>query len=71
MNEAVDRLEKDMTELKINELVAKHYEDHYLLQAKLNSELDTMKEAQRREYRKWLMEMLEENQTNSSLQTPK
>lgn len=71
MNKAVDRLEKDMTESKINELVAKHYEAHYLLQAKLNSELDTIKEAQRREYRDWLMQMYEENQASSSLQTPK
>lgn len=71
MNQALDRLEKDMTELKINELVAKHYEAHSLLQGKLNSELDTIKEAQRREYREWLMQMLEQNQTNSSLPTPK
>lgn len=71
MNNAVDRLEKDMTETKINELVARHYEAHALLQGKLTSELDTIKEAQRREYREWLMRMLEENQTNSSLPTPK
>lgn len=71
MNQAVDRLEKDMTESKINELVARHYEAHSLLKAKLTSELDTIKEAQRREYREWLMQMLEENQANSSLPTPK
>lgn len=71
MNKAVDRLEKDMTESKINDLVAKHYEAHYFLQAKLSSELDTIKEAQRREYREWLMQMLEENQANSSVQTPR
>nr|XP_023013811.1 protein C12orf4 homolog [Leptinotarsa decemlineata] len=70
MNNAVDRLEKDMTETKINELVARHYEAHALLQGKLTSELDTIKEAQRREYREWLMQMLEDNQTNSSLPTP-
>ncbi|XP_056630066.1 protein C12orf4 [Diorhabda sublineata] len=70
MNNAVDRLDKDMTESKINELVARHYETHSLLQAKLNSELDTLKEAQRREYREWLMQMLEQKQTNSSLPTP-
>lgn len=71
MNRAVDRLEKGMTESKINELVAKHYEAHSLLQGKLTSELDTIKEVQRREYREWLMEMLEQNQTNSSLPTPR
>lgn len=71
MNEAVDRLEQDMTETKINELVAKHYETHSFLQGKLNSEIDTMKEAQRRQYREWIMQMLEQNQANSSLPTPR
>ncbi|CAG9767997.1 unnamed protein product [Ceutorhynchus assimilis] len=70
MNKAVDRLEQDMTETKINELVASHYETHSLLQGKLTSELDTMKEAQRREYREWIMQMVEQNQANSSLPTP-
>lgn len=70
MNKAVDRLEQDMTESKINELVARHYETHALLQGKLTSELDTMKEAQRREYREWIMQMLEQNQADSSLPTP-
>ncbi|ENN76845.1 hypothetical protein D910_11941, partial [Dendroctonus ponderosae] len=70
MNKAVNRLEQDMTESKINELVSRHYETHSLLQGKLSSEIDTMKEAQRREYREWIMEMLEENQANSSLPTP-
>lgn len=71
MNKAVDRLEEDMTEMKINELVARHYEDHSLLIVKLTSEIDTIKEAQRREYREWLMQMLEQNQATSSLPTPK
>jgi hypothetical protein len=70
MNQAVDRLEQDMTESKINELVARHYEAHSLLKVKLTSELDTIKEAQRREYREWLMQMLEQNQATSSLPTP-
>lgn len=71
MNKAVDRLEEDVTESEINELVAKHYEDHSLLIVKLTSEIDTIKEAQRREYREWLMQMLEQNETSSSLPTPK
>ena len=71
MNKAVDRLEQDMTESKINELVARHYEDHSLLKVRLTSELDTIKEAQRREYREWLMQMLEQNQATNSLPTPK
>lgn len=71
MNLAVDRLEQDMTESKINDLVAKHYEAHSLLKVKLTSELDTIKEAQRREYREWIMQMLEQNQATNSLPTPK
>lgn len=71
MNKAVDRLEQDMTESKINELVARHYESHSLLQGQLSSELDTLKEAQRREYRELVMQMLEQNQANSSLPTPR
>lgn len=70
MNKAVDKLEQGMTESKINDLVAKHYEDLTFLQGQLTSELDTLKEAQRREYREWLMQMLEQNQANSSLPTP-
>ncbi|XP_050315121.1 protein C12orf4 homolog [Anthonomus grandis grandis] len=70
MNKALDRLEQDMTESEINDLVARHYETHSFLQGQLTSELDTMKEAQRRKYREWIMQMLEQNQANSSLPTP-
>lgn len=71
MNKAVDRLEEDMTEAEINEIAARHFDDQTLLQVKLTSELETIKEAQRREYREWVMQMLEQNQANSSLPTPK
>lgn len=71
MNKAVDRLEDDMTEAQINKIAARHFEDQTFLQVQLTSELETIKEAQRREYREWLMQMLEQNQTNSSLPTPK
>ncbi|XP_060537153.1 protein C12orf4 homolog isoform X3 [Cylas formicarius] len=71
MNQAVDKLEKGMTESKINDLVAKHYETHSLLQGRLTSELDTIKEAQRREYREWIMQMVEQNQAISSLPAPR
>lgn len=71
MTEAVDRLETDMTEGKINQLVAQHYETQTLLQVQLMSELETIKETQRREYRDWLMQLLEENQANNSLPTPR
>lgn len=70
MNKAVDNLEYGTTEFDINELVAKHYEDHSLLKVKYASELDTLKEAQRREYRDWVMKMLEYNQGNSFPPSP-
>ncbi|KAK9891392.1 hypothetical protein WA026_014633 [Henosepilachna vigintioctopunctata] len=70
MNKAVDDLEHGVTESEINELVAKHYEDHSLLKVRYASELDTLKEAQRREYRDWVMKMLEYNQENSFPQSP-
>ncbi|XP_017775002.1 PREDICTED: protein C12orf4 [Nicrophorus vespilloides] len=70
MNKALEHLEEDMAEMKINQLVSQQFEDQSFLQIQLTSELDTIKEAQRREYREWLMQMLEENQANSSLPTP-
>lgn len=76
MEKAVDKFQKlqklqmEGTELIINELAKKHFEDQTLLHVKLQSELDTLKEAQRREYRDWLMEMLEQNQAEN-LSTPK
>ncbi|XP_022915140.1 ferry endosomal RAB5 effector complex subunit 3 [Onthophagus taurus] len=71
MSAAEKRLEKGVTESDINALIGKHFDDQTLLQAKLHSEIDTLKEAQRREYREWLMQMLEQSQANKSLPTPK
>ncbi|KRT80260.1 hypothetical protein AMK59_8056 [Oryctes borbonicus] len=71
MTEAVDQLEEGVTESDINKLAEKHFEDQTFLQVQLQSEIDTIKEAQKREYREWLMQMLEQNQANNSLPTPK
>lgn len=71
MTDALDRLEKDMTESRINELAVQHFEDQMFLDGQLRSELDTIKIMQRKEYREWLMQMLEQNQTNNSLPTPR
>lgn len=70
MRRAVDNLNITTNEKMINNLVSKHFEDLSFLQGKWSSELDTMKEVQRREYRKWIMQILEDNQTNNSLPTP-
>jgi hypothetical protein len=70
MAQAVDGVHVYSTEQDINQLAAHHFEDQNLLQGKWNSEVDTLKETQRKEYREWLMKMLEEHQTNVTLPTP-
>ena len=76
MERAVNKFQKlrkfhmEGTKLIINELAKTHFDDQTLLHVKLQSELDTLKEAQRREYRDWLMEMFAQNQTEN-LYTPK
>jgi len=70
MAQAVEGVHVYSTERDINQLAAHHFEDQNLLQGKWNSEVDTLKETQRKEYREWLMKMLEEHQTNVTLPTP-
>lgn len=70
MTRAVEGVHVYSTEQDINQLAARHFEDQNLLQGKWNSEVDTLKENQRKEYREWLMKMLEEHQTNVTLPTP-
>lgn len=70
MAQAVEGVHVYSTEHDINQLAAHHFEDQNLLQGKWNSEVDTLKETQRKEYREWLMKMLEEHQTNVTLPTP-
>ncbi|KAB0801496.1 hypothetical protein PPYR_05856 [Photinus pyralis] len=67
MSQAVDQLEVGITELEINEMATRHFEDQSFLRVQLTSELETIKETQRREYREWLMQMLEESQASNSL----
>ncbi|KAK5639219.1 hypothetical protein RI129_011711 [Pyrocoelia pectoralis] len=71
MSKAVDKLEEGITELDINEMAARHFDDQSFLRVQLTSELETIKETQRREYREWLMQMLEESQANNSLSVTK
>jgi hypothetical protein len=70
MARALEGVDVYSTEEDINQLAARHFEDQNLLQGKWNSEVDTLKETQRKEYREWLMKMLEEHQTNVTLPTP-
>ncbi|XP_049783530.1 protein C12orf4 homolog isoform X1 [Schistocerca nitens] len=64
MAQAIEGVPFPNTEHQINEMAASHFEEQNLLQGKWNSEIDTLKEDQRKEYRDWLMKMLEDNQTN-------
>ncbi|XP_066995758.1 FERRY endosomal RAB5 effector complex subunit 3 isoform X2 [Anabrus simplex] len=70
MSRAVEGVPVYNSEQDINEMAARHFEDQNLLHGKWNSEVDTLKENQRKEYREWLMKMLEEHQTNVTLPTP-
>ena len=58
------------TELEVNALAARHCEDQNMIQAKINSQVDSLQETQRREYREWLMKLLEEQAEEASSVTP-
>ncbi|XP_063971996.1 protein C12orf4 homolog [Diachasmimorpha longicaudata] len=69
MKVAVEALEAGSTERSINEMAARHFEEQSLLQGHWGSRVDTLKLEQRRQYRNWIMRLLEEQQTNM-LPTP-
>ncbi|KAK3922873.1 Protein C12orf4-like protein [Frankliniella fusca] len=58
------------TEAEVNSLAARHCEDQNMVQAKINSQIDSLQETQRREYREWLMKLLEEQAEEASSVTP-
>ncbi|XP_015609614.1 protein C12orf4 homolog isoform X2 [Cephus cinctus] len=66
---AVETLESGSTEKSINEMTARHFEEQSLLQGHWGSRVDALKLEQRRQYRNWIMRLLEEQQTNM-LPTP-
>ncbi|KAG8040642.1 hypothetical protein G9C98_002638 [Cotesia typhae] len=69
MRVAVEKLELGSTEKSINEMAARHFEEQSLLQGHWGSRIDALKLEQRRQYRNWIMRLLEEQQTNM-LPTP-
>nr|CAD7446414.1 unnamed protein product [Timema bartmani]CAD7458723.1 unnamed protein product [Timema tahoe] len=69
MVKAVEGVHVYSTEQEINNMAARHFEDQNLLQGRWNSEVDTLKESQKREYRDWLMKLLEDHHTNITLPT--
>ncbi|XP_034949051.1 protein C12orf4 homolog isoform X2 [Chelonus insularis] len=64
MSLAVEALEAGSTERSINEMTARHFEEQSLLQGHWGSRIDALKLEQRRQYRNWIMRLLEEQQTN-------
>ncbi|XP_033321525.1 FERRY endosomal RAB5 effector complex subunit 3 [Megalopta genalis] len=69
MRKAVEALEAGSTEKSINEMAGRHFEEQSLLQGHWGSRVDALKLEQRRQYRNWIMRLLEEQQTNM-LPTP-
>ncbi|XP_076641898.1 FERRY endosomal RAB5 effector complex subunit 3 [Halictus rubicundus] len=69
MRKAVEALEAGSTEKSINEMAGRHFEEQSLLQGQWGSRVDALKLEQRRQYRNWIMRLLEEQQTNM-LPTP-
>ncbi|XP_054271407.1 protein C12orf4 homolog [Macrosteles quadrilineatus] len=56
MCRAVDAVNVTSTEAEINQLAGRHMEQQSLMHAQWNSQVDAIKESQRRHYRQWLMD---------------
>lgn len=69
MRIAVEALEAGSTEKSINDMAGRHFEEQSLLQGYWGSRVDALRLDQRRQYRNWIMRMLEEQQT-SMIPTP-
>lgn len=70
MDEKMKLLHKFTTEDEINHLAGKHFEEQSMVAGRWGSQLDALRQAQKAEYRSWLMRILEDHQTNSTLLTP-
>lgn len=70
MSDLVAGIGEFSTEADVNFLAARHCEDQNMIQAKINSQIDSLQETQKREYRDWLMKLLEEQAEEASSVTP-
>ncbi|XP_044731533.1 protein C12orf4 homolog [Chrysoperla carnea] len=76
MSKAIEHLNQSMSndtndEYKINELSIKHFNAHSYLHAQCCSEINTIKDVQKRIYRTWIMELFEQQQfNNTNITTP-
>lgn len=66
MCRAVDAVNITNTEADINELAGQHLDQQSLIHAQWDSQVDAIKESQRRHYRQWLMD----KQTTSAVSSP-
>lgn len=67
MRVAVETLEAGSTEKSINDMAGRHFEEQSLLQGHWGSRVDALKLEQKRQYRNWIMRLLEEQQTSAPL----
>lgn len=70
MEDKVRLLNTFTTEEEINSLAGKHFEAQSMVAGRWGSQIDALCQTQRTEYRTWLMQTLEEQQTNSEFNTP-
>ncbi|XP_075226606.1 FERRY endosomal RAB5 effector complex subunit 3 [Lycorma delicatula] len=63
MCRAVDGINITSTEAEINDLAGRHLEQQSLVHAQWDSQVDAIKEAQRRQYRDWVMDRQTNNTT--------
>lgn len=70
MSQLVAGIGEFSTEAEVNSLAARHCEDQNMIQGKIYSQVDSLQETQRREYREWLMKLLEEQAEQASSVTP-
>lgn len=66
MATAVKDLHTKVSEKDINDLAAKHFEEHNLAAGRLNSEVEALHAMQRKQYRAWLMSVFEQQAIYSS-----
>lgn len=70
MEEKIRLLNTSTTEEEINTLAAKHFEAQSLATGRWDSQLDALKHTQRAEHRTWLMNAINEYQTEEKI-TPR
>lgn len=66
MEEAVRNVGNTYTDDEINQLAQRHFENAQLIESKWTSELNNLKEVQKREFREWIIKVHEDTQSPKS-----